>query len=332
MLAADHQVFAPDLPGQGGSMPWRGRANQRTFEEVLRWLLDAWQLPAVTLVGMSMGGSIATGFTLRNPQRVNGLVLVNPTGVQARLPHHLLAYLTLRLRVFGPLAARLLRLHRFFARTAAERIFFAAPHQVPDLEDILQEMREEARARGSVFADWHHDAISRRSMRINHLPQLSQITCPTMVIHGDQDPIVPLSAAQQAAEVSTARNCRWCRRRALAAPRSPPSSTPCCGVVNSQVSTVDRLQLGRPGGPWQPGPSRQIGVVAHRAELRPRRQHPAPPRRGVVVLDGHPPPGRSSRAASTATCRTTDSPSGPANTCGGSCSATSGGTRVLAGT
>ncbi|KEI43116.1 alpha/beta fold hydrolase [Saccharopolyspora rectivirgula] len=208
VLAADHQVFAPDLPGQGGSMPWRGRANQRTFEEVLRWLLDAWQLPAVTLVGMSMGGSIATGFTLRNPQRVNGLVLVNPTGVQARLPHHLLAYLTLRLRVFGPLAARLLRLHRFFARTAAERIFFAAPHQVPDLEDILQEMREEARARGSVFADWHHDAISRRSMRINHLPQLSQITCPTMVIHGDQDPIVPLSAAQQAAEAISGAQLR----------------------------------------------------------------------------------------------------------------------------
>ena len=61
VLAADHQVFAPDLPGQGGSMPWRGRANQRTFEEVLRWLLDAWQLPAVTLVGMSMGGTLVLG-------------------------------------------------------------------------------------------------------------------------------------------------------------------------------------------------------------------------------------------------------------------------------
>ena len=43
VLAADHRVFAPDLPGQGGSMPWRGKANQRTFEEVLRWLLDAWR-------------------------------------------------------------------------------------------------------------------------------------------------------------------------------------------------------------------------------------------------------------------------------------------------
>ncbi|GAA0515701.1 alpha/beta hydrolase [Saccharopolyspora subtropica] len=199
VLAADHRVFTPDLPGQGGSMPWRGRANQRTFEEVLRWLLDAWQVPEATLVGLSMGGSIATGFTLRNPQRVRGLVLVDSTGLQHRLPRHLLTHLLLRSRFAGPAAARLLRLNRSLVRWMLTRLFFAGDHQVPDLESIVDEVRAEAAARGSVFADWHADAVDSRSMRINHLPDVSRIHCPVMIVHGERDAIVPLSAAQDAA-------------------------------------------------------------------------------------------------------------------------------------
>ncbi|GAA4828693.1 alpha/beta fold hydrolase [Saccharopolyspora rosea] len=198
VLAADHRVFAPDLPGQGGSMPWRGKANQRTFEEVLRWLLDAWRVPDAALVGLSMGASIAAGFTLRHPQRVRGLVLVDALGVQPRLPHHLATYCALRLRFPGPLAAKLLA-NRAIARKVLNRWFFAGDQPVPDLNSVVEEVIAEARARGSVFADWHGDAVDRRSMRINHLPHLGQIRCPTTLIHGEKDAIVPVASAHDAA-------------------------------------------------------------------------------------------------------------------------------------
>jgi pimeloyl-ACP methyl ester carboxylesterase len=199
VLAADHRVFAPDLPGQGGSMPWHGRADQRTFEEVLRWLLDAWRVPEAILVGLSMGGSIAAGFALRNPQRVRGLVLVDSTGMQHKLPHHFLTYAMLRTRFAGPLAAKLLRLNRSLVRKVLVRVFFTGGQPVRDLESIVDEVAAEAGARGSVFADWHADAIDRRAMRINHLPHLGRIQCPVMVIHGERDAIVPVSAARDAA-------------------------------------------------------------------------------------------------------------------------------------
>jgi pimeloyl-ACP methyl ester carboxylesterase len=199
VLAADHRVFAPDLPGQGGSMPWHGRADQRTFEEVLRWLLDAWRVPEAILVGLSMGGSVAAGFALRNPQRVRGLVLVDSTGMQHKLPHHFLTYAMLRTRFAGPLAAKLLRLNRSLVRKMLVRGFFTGGQPVPDLESIVDEVAAEAGARGSVFTDWHVDAIDRRAMRINHLPHLARIQCPVMVIHGERDAIVPVSAAHDAA-------------------------------------------------------------------------------------------------------------------------------------
>jgi pimeloyl-ACP methyl ester carboxylesterase len=198
-LAADHRVFAPDLPGQGGSAAWRGRANQRTFEEVLRWLLDAWQVPQAILIGLSMGGSIAAGFTLRHPQRVRALALVDSTGMQHRMPRHLLTYLLMHTDLSGRLAANLLRRSRGLTRSVLGRVFFADAANVTDLESIVDEVVAEAGARRSVFADWHANAIGRSAMNINHLPQLGKINCPTTVIHGERDALIPVAAAHEVA-------------------------------------------------------------------------------------------------------------------------------------
>ncbi|RCW45255.1 pimeloyl-ACP methyl ester carboxylesterase [Halopolyspora algeriensis] len=198
-LAVDHRVHVPDLPGRGGSVEWTGRADQRNLEEVLRWLLDSWGLEEATLVGLSMGGSIATGFALRHPQRVGGLVLAGSGGLQPRVDKQVLLHLLLRTRFAGPLIARLLPLHRGLSRRYLARGAFGDPHSVPDLEHILDEVRAELRTCGSVFTDWMTDAVGRRSMRVNHLPHLGRIHCPTMLIHGERDAMVPVSAAREAA-------------------------------------------------------------------------------------------------------------------------------------
>jgi pimeloyl-ACP methyl ester carboxylesterase len=199
VLAADHRVYVPDLPGQGKSIPWRGRANQRTFEEALRWLLDAWGLQDAILVGRSMGGSIATGFALRYPCRVRGLVLAGSGGLQHRLDKHFLNYLTQRLPFTGSLAAKALGTNRSLVRRMLTRNVFTGSQPVRDLEEIVDEMLAEARSRGSVFSEWQNEAIERRAMHVNHLPHLGQIRCPTMVIHGERDEDVPLSASRDAA-------------------------------------------------------------------------------------------------------------------------------------
>ncbi|CAM05462.1 pimeloyl-ACP methyl ester carboxylesterase [Saccharopolyspora erythraea NRRL 2338] len=209
VLAVDHTVFVPDLPGQGGSRPWHGRADQRTCEEALRWLLDAWRVPDATVVGMSMGGSIATGFALRHPQRVRGLVLAAPTGMQARLDRHLLTYLLVKLRFPGMLWARAMGMSSALTRWVMTRSTFTGSQPAADLESILDEVRAEVRSRGTVFSDWQHGAIDRRSMRINHLPHLDRIRCPTMVIHGEKDGIVPMPASQEAARAIPGAMFRW---------------------------------------------------------------------------------------------------------------------------
>lgn len=218
-LAADHRVYVPDLPRHGGSRQWRGRANQRTLEEVMRWLFDTWGLHDATLVGLSSGGSVATGFALRHPHRVRGLIPVGSAGLQHRLPHHLLTYSLVKARFVGPALARVMGLHRSLTRSYLTRGVLSGSESAADFDALVDEVHEELRGSRSVFVDWQAEAITRRGMAVNHLPQLDRIRCPTMFVHGEQDRQVPVSVAREAAEAVRGARLRvisgaghWCHR------------------------------------------------------------------------------------------------------------------------
>lgn len=199
VLAEDHRVFVPDLPKQGESTPWHGRANQRNLEEVLRWLLDTWEIKQAVLIGHSVGGSVATGFALRHPGRVHGLVLADSEGLRARVDKHPLRYAVNRAGFPGAVGAKLIGTHRSVARQVLVHSIFTGSQPVTDLESIAEEVRAEARHRSSVLTEWEADALGRRATTTNHLPHLGQVRCPTMLIHGDKDAVVPLSCSQAAA-------------------------------------------------------------------------------------------------------------------------------------
>ncbi len=80
-LAASHRVFAVDPPGQPGlSSP--GPRSMRSAADVAGWLdelLTGLGLPRVALVGHSYGGWLALRYALHAPQRLDHLVLLDPT-------------------------------------------------------------------------------------------------------------------------------------------------------------------------------------------------------------------------------------------------------------
>jgi pimeloyl-ACP methyl ester carboxylesterase len=72
-----------DLYGRGFSDRPDEKYDIELFVRQLRDLLDALNLKQpVTLVGLSTGGPIATVFTVRYPERVNKLVLIDPVGAK----------------------------------------------------------------------------------------------------------------------------------------------------------------------------------------------------------------------------------------------------------
>lgn len=80
LLAQDHEVHTPDLPGCGrSSRPDRPLHPSELADAVLGWM-DAVDLDRAVLVGHSVGCQVIVHLAKRHPDRVSSLVLASPTG------------------------------------------------------------------------------------------------------------------------------------------------------------------------------------------------------------------------------------------------------------
>ena len=85
VLSAHVRVFAPDLPGHGGS-PLDGAERMQQVAERVATFCTARGLTSFALVGHSMGGNVALDLTLTHPQMVERLALVAPAALGTAMP------------------------------------------------------------------------------------------------------------------------------------------------------------------------------------------------------------------------------------------------------
>jgi pimeloyl-ACP methyl ester carboxylesterase len=78
------RAIAPDLPGFGDSEKPDIEYTMEFFADFLNMFLDKLGVDKVILVGNSMGGTIAILFTVKNPERVEKLVLVDSAGFRPK--------------------------------------------------------------------------------------------------------------------------------------------------------------------------------------------------------------------------------------------------------
>lgn len=81
-LHQNYHCFAPDLLGFGDSEKPNVHYSIQLEVEFLRQYLDALRLPEVYLIAHSLGGWIAASYALKDSDRVRGVVLLAPEGVQ----------------------------------------------------------------------------------------------------------------------------------------------------------------------------------------------------------------------------------------------------------
>jgi pyruvate dehydrogenase E2 component (dihydrolipoamide acetyltransferase) len=80
-LAANHSVYALDLPGHGSSSKQVGEGTLAGLAEVLGGFLDSIGVSKAHLVGHSMGGAVAAIFALKHPERCLSLTLIASAGL-----------------------------------------------------------------------------------------------------------------------------------------------------------------------------------------------------------------------------------------------------------
>jgi pimeloyl-ACP methyl ester carboxylesterase len=197
------EVTSVDLPGFGLTrVPPGRRATLGTHGRLIRALLE--QSGPAVVAGNSMGGALGIGLAARRPDLVRALVLVDPAlprptvnppqwTVMARLMPTIIPmvgahFLAARNRLLGP--------ERVVDDTLGWTL--CDPARVdPDLRRRLVDLSRTRREFPEAPAAYADSARSlfwylTRSMRADE----TRVTCPTLIVHGDRDRLVPAAAAR----------------------------------------------------------------------------------------------------------------------------------------
>ena len=196
-ISEHHRVFAPDWPGYGESDKPEMQYSTEYYVGFLGRLMDALSLEKASLVGISMGGAIALGFSLRSPQRVDKLVLVDSHGLGGEVPGGVASYVFVRLPLLNKLVWAALGRSRRMVRASLQTTFYDPRAITENLVNEVYELVKKPRV-GQAWRSWQKNEIGREGLRTNFVNRLHELAVPTLILHGAEDKYVPDSWALRA--------------------------------------------------------------------------------------------------------------------------------------
>lgn len=187
-LAETNRVYAPDWPGYGKSPSGEGRMTTNYYTDVLAAFLDAVDADQPSLVGISMGGAAALGYALDHQEVVTRLVLVDSYGLADTIPGGISAYL-LANTPFAASANALIPTTRAYARSVVSPVLYA-PETLPSA--FYDEVAERLRGGSAVrsFVSFQRNEFTPDGVATDFSDRLSELSIPTLLIHGSADPLV----------------------------------------------------------------------------------------------------------------------------------------------
>jgi len=188
-LAQSHRVIALDLPGFGNSSKPHRAYTTDFFVSTLHDLFASLGLQEIILVGNSFGAQIAILYALRHPELVAKLILVDSGGLRS-IPEDEAAAIAAR---FGaPVIAAL--------TPEIHAMLFASVFTQPSAASQLYVQRQNEKLQRKDYPAYAESLASniRLSMSSYLLDRLPEIKCPTLLIWGEKDLVLPVEQGQQA--------------------------------------------------------------------------------------------------------------------------------------
>ncbi|HEX5309846.1 MAG TPA: alpha/beta hydrolase [Solirubrobacteraceae bacterium] len=193
-FATDHRVIAMDLPGFGHSPMPTETITISLYARILDSLLETLGVSAATVVGNSMGGFVSSELAIAFPQRVERLVLISAAGLST-YRHKRVERVEPYLRRVAPMVAA----YTGFTATRSDWMSRRAGLRNISLGFVT---RHPSRLPGPLAAEQIRGVGKpgfMQALRANiDYPireRLPEIACPTLIVWGEQDQVIPVSDA-----------------------------------------------------------------------------------------------------------------------------------------
>lgn len=192
-LAEKYRVYRIDLPGYGETK----FENQLSptiegYSNFIFYFLKEMQLGKIIIIGAQMGGSIASWFTARNPNKVSKLVIIS-AGVLGESNDNIWLYRLLSLPFVGELVTMIFP-YNLFAKKFKKACF----NQEAFPDKVLRIYFNNFKKNGAKQISIGLKIRSGYGDKFEKLKSIiSNINMPTLLIWGENDYIVPLSTAQR---------------------------------------------------------------------------------------------------------------------------------------
>lgn len=188
-LDDDFDVVRLDLPGFGltGPSPERDY-HDATYVRVLSRFIETLDIDRFALAGNSLGGNIAWQYTLEKPERVDKLILIDPSGMpQADTP--------------VPFVFRLARvpvLSNALTWFAPESLYRNSLLEVYGDDSLVTDTLVQRYRDLSLFAG-NRQAFVDAGLQFDSAPidRLGEISTPTLILWGAKDAWIPVSDGER---------------------------------------------------------------------------------------------------------------------------------------
>ena len=190
----DHNSLVLDVPGHGESTLYEGTCTLSQIADDIVALLDYLGIEKVHLGGVSMGGMISQTLTLKYPDRVSSLMLINTTCVITENMHQLWQERARQVLKHGTGSVHDVLMQRWFTSNAIE-------NKIPGYQYLSTSFKS--------FNPTAFKKISEAMCGLETNDKLKNISVPTLIIATPDDPGAPTHISKRMADFIKGSELHW---------------------------------------------------------------------------------------------------------------------------